>query len=106
LSSSIRNDIARQGGDLAELFGLSPAEARVAAAMMTGKSLSDIATSSGLQITTVRTQLRSILKKVGVRRQFDLVRMLSGTGIGSISLSAWWLDATLAAAQIPVSFAA
>jgi DNA-binding CsgD family transcriptional regulator len=93
--------------DLSDLFGLSPAEARVAAALMTGKSLADIAAASGVQITTVRTQLRSILRKVGVKRQFDLVRILSSTGISSsISLSAWWFDAALTAAQIPLSFAA
>ena len=93
--------------DLADLFGLSPAEARVTAALMTGKSLADIAAASGVQITTVRTQLRSILRKVGVKRQFDLVRMLSSTGISSsIPLSAWWFDAALAAAQIPANFAA
>jgi DNA-binding CsgD family transcriptional regulator len=92
--------------DLVDLFGLSPAEARVAAALMTGKSLADISAASGVQITTVRTQLRSILRKVGVKRQFDLVRILSSTGISSsISLSAWWFDAALAAAQIPVNFA-
>jgi DNA-binding CsgD family transcriptional regulator len=92
--------------DLVDLFGLSPAEARVAAALMTGRSLADIAAVSGVQITTVRTQLRSILRKVGVKRQFDLVRILSGTGIGSISLSAWWFDTALAAAQTSWSFAA
>ena len=92
--------------DLADLFGLSPAEARVAAALMTGKSLSDIAATSGVQITTVRSQLRSILRKVGVKRQFDLVRILSGTGMSSISLSAWWFEATLAAAEMPASLAA
>jgi DNA-binding CsgD family transcriptional regulator len=93
--------------DVADLFGLSPAEARVAAALMRGKSLADIAAASGVQITTVRTQLRSILRKVGVKRQFDLVRILSSTGISSsIPLSAWWFDAALATAQIPANFAA
>jgi DNA-binding CsgD family transcriptional regulator len=92
--------------DLTELFGLSPAEARVAAALLMGKSLSNIAATIGVQITTVRTQLRSILRKVGVKRQFDLVRMLSGTGISSITLSACWCDTALAVAQIPLSFAA
>jgi len=89
------------------LFGLSPAEARVAAALMTGKSLANIAAAYGVQITTVRTQLRSVLRKVGVKRQFDLVRMLLSTGISSsIPLSAWWFDTALAAAQISWSFAA
>jgi DNA-binding CsgD family transcriptional regulator len=92
--------------DLTDLYGLSPAEARVAAALMTGKSLADIAAVSGVQITTVRTQLRSILRKVGVKRQFDLVRILSGTGMSSMSLSASWFDAAFAAMQIPVNFAA
>jgi DNA-binding CsgD family transcriptional regulator len=89
------------------VFGLSPAEARVAAALMMGKSLADIAAAFGVQITTVRTQLRSILRKVGVKRQFDLVHILSGTGISSsIPLSAWWFDAALAVTQIPGNFAA
>jgi DNA-binding CsgD family transcriptional regulator len=92
--------------DLADLFGLSPAEARVAAALMTGKSLADIAAASGVQITTVRTQLRSILRKVGVKRQFDL------SGYCPVPVSApqyrsrRWFDAALAAAQISVNFAA
>jgi DNA-binding CsgD family transcriptional regulator len=93
--------------DLADLFGLSSAEARVAAALMTGKSLASIGATAGVQITTVRTQLRSILRKVGVKRQCDLVRILSNTGISSsIPLSAWWFNTALAAAQISVNFAA
>ena len=48
--------------DLAELFGLSPAESRLAVALTAGKKLSDIAAKSGLQITTLRTQLSAILK--------------------------------------------
>jgi hypothetical protein len=46
--------------DLAEFFGLSPAEARVAAALLTGKTLAEIAAASGIRITTVRTQLASL----------------------------------------------
>jgi len=92
--------------DLAEFFGLSPAEARLAAALLTGKTLSSIAANSGIRVTTVRTQLGSILRKVGAERQSDLVRILSGTGVGSVSLSAWWLDVALAAAQLPLSLAA
>jgi hypothetical protein len=70
------------------------------------KLKSNIAAASGVQITTVRTRLRSILRKVGVKRQFDLVRILSGTGMSSMSFSAWWFDAAFAAAQMPVNFAA
>jgi DNA-binding CsgD family transcriptional regulator len=77
---------------LVELFGLSPAEARLAAALMTGRRLSAIAADFGVQVTTLRSQLGSILKKVGVKRQSDLVRILSSAGIGAVSLAAGWLD--------------
>jgi DNA-binding CsgD family transcriptional regulator/PAS domain-containing protein len=70
--------------ELADLFGLSPAQSRLAAALMTGKTLRDVASASGVRITTLRTQLSSILRKVGVNRQIDLVRVLSRIpGIGS-----------------------
>jgi DNA-binding CsgD family transcriptional regulator len=65
------------------LFGLSPAEGRLAAALMRGKRLHEIAIESGVEITTLRSQLSSILRKVGVERQTDLVRVL--ISIGSIS---------------------
>jgi len=63
--------------DLADFFGLSPAESRLAAALMTGEKLNDIAPRFGLQITTLRTELSTILRKLGVKRQADLVRLLS-----------------------------
>lgn len=65
---------------IAEYFRLSPAESRLAAALMRGRKLGDIAVDSGVAITTLRTQLRSILRKMGVERQTDLVRMLSSIG--------------------------
>jgi DNA-binding CsgD family transcriptional regulator len=74
--------------DLAEFFGLSPAEARLAAALLTGKTLAQIAAGTGIRITTLRTQLGSILRKVGAERQSDLIRILSSTGIETVSLSA------------------
>jgi hypothetical protein len=52
--------------DLAEYFGLSPAESRLAVALMAGRRLRDVAIESSLQITTLRSQLSSILRKVGV----------------------------------------
>jgi DNA-binding CsgD family transcriptional regulator len=64
-------------GDLADLFGLSPAESRLAAALVEGKRLAEIAREAGVRITTLRTQLSSILRKVGVAQQTDLIRVLS-----------------------------
>jgi hypothetical protein len=60
--------------DLADCFGLSPAESRLA--LMTGKRLADTVFVYGVQITTLRTQLSSILRKAGVKRQIDLLRLL------------------------------
>jgi len=68
--------------------------------------LSQIAANTGVRITTLRTQLGSILRKVGAARQSDLVRILSGTGIGSMSLAAGWFDIAVAVAQLPLSLAA
>jgi DNA-binding CsgD family transcriptional regulator len=91
--------------ELVDLFGFSPAEARLAAALMTGKTLTEIAAEFGLRVPTLRTQLRSILKKVGAKRQSDLVRIFSSAGIGSVSLAAGWLNIALDVVQIPLSVA-
>lgn len=68
---------------MAELFGLSPAECRLAAALCRGRKLSEIAWDANVEITTLRTQLSSILKKVGVDRQVDLVQTLSSIGFAT-----------------------
>ncbi len=91
--------------ELAEFFGLSPVEARLAAALLSGKTLSQIAGNTGVRITTVRTQLDAILRKVGAQRQSDLIRILSSTGIGSVSCAAGWFDIATAVAQLPLSLA-
>jgi DNA-binding CsgD family transcriptional regulator len=88
--------------DLVELFGLSPAEARLAAALMTGKRLAQIAAEFGVRVSTLRTQLRFILKKIGAKRQSDLVRIFSSAGIGSVSLATGWLNLALEALQTPL----
>lgn len=75
--------ISGAGGDwaleeeIAELFGLSRAEARLAAALARGKTLTEWSVERGLKITTLRTQLSSILKKLNLHRQADLVRLLA-----------------------------
>jgi DNA-binding CsgD family transcriptional regulator/PAS domain-containing protein len=63
--------------ELADLFGLSPAESRLAAALARGKKPPEIAEEFGVQISTVRTQLSAILKKLNVERQSDIVRLVS-----------------------------
>lgn len=61
---------------LMQLFGLTPAEARVARALAQGQSLEEYATDSAISLATARTQLRSVLGKTGTTRQPDLVRLL------------------------------
>ena len=63
--------------DLSAYFGLSFAESRLAIQLMSGKALGAIAAESGASTATLRTQLRSILKKVGVERQAELLLVLA-----------------------------
>jgi DNA-binding CsgD family transcriptional regulator len=61
---------------LRELFSLSAAEAELAAALCSGKTLADAALARGTTLNTSRTQLKSIFSKTGTRRQSDLVSLL------------------------------
>jgi DNA-binding CsgD family transcriptional regulator len=71
--------------DLIQLYGLSPAESRLAVALARGKKLSKIAADIGVQITTLRTQLRAILRKFDVERQSDIIRVISNIPAGASS---------------------
>lgn len=74
------SDLAHRNNELAprlsQLFGLSKAEARVAAGIAEGRRLTEIAQEFDVRMPTVRTQLRAVLKKVGASRQADLVRIV------------------------------
>ncbi|WP_195763656.1 helix-turn-helix transcriptional regulator [Duganella guangzhouensis] len=62
---------------VAEMFGLSGAEQRLATALADGQTLEQIAEVRCVSHNTVRTQVRSLLAKTGYSRQIDLVRMMS-----------------------------
>lgn len=67
---------------LRSLYGLTPAEARLAQGLVNGLSLSEYAQQQALSIHTVRTQLRNTSAKVGVGRQADFVRtILTGPAV-------------------------
>jgi DNA-binding CsgD family transcriptional regulator len=55
------------------LFDLTAAEARVAAGLIDGRSIRDLARQNGVGVETVRTQVKSILAKTGARRQGEFV---------------------------------
>lgn len=63
---------------LRSLFGLTPSEARVARALASGKSVSQIAANESVSPGTVRTHVRGVLEKTGSNRQIDAVALLVG----------------------------
>lgn len=58
-------------------FGLTAAEARLAAAICEGVELHAVAQKFGVRRETIRSQLRAIFGKTGVRRQAELVARLN-----------------------------
>jgi len=61
---------------LSQVFGLSSAEARLAAVMASGVSLEQAAHQLGLALETVRNQLKAIFSKTETHRQAELVALL------------------------------
>lgn len=61
---------------LREIFGLTPAEARLALALFEGLTPAEAAADFGLSIFTVRVQLARIFEKTGVSRQSGLMRLM------------------------------
>ncbi|MFT5434710.1 MAG: DNA-binding CsgD family transcriptional regulator [Myxococcota bacterium] len=68
---------------LCRLWGLSAAEATVAALVVEGQDLNQIAAARGVSVLTVRHQMRRIFDKTGARRQVDLVRLILRGVLGS-----------------------
>jgi DNA-binding CsgD family transcriptional regulator/PAS domain-containing protein len=61
---------------LQERYGLTSAEARLAAGLAAGSSLKEASEKFGVSTGTVRTQLKQIFTKTNTHRQIDLVRLL------------------------------
>lgn len=61
---------------LRRVHGLTPAEARLAAALLEGVTLDDYAERAGVTWNTVRTHFANARNKVGARNHADLVRKL------------------------------
>ncbi|MCW6532588.1 LuxR C-terminal-related transcriptional regulator [Sphingomonas sp. MMSM20] len=59
-----------------QLFDLTPSEAHLATLLATGSCLGEAAERLRLTENTVRTYCKTILNKVGVRRQTELVRVI------------------------------
>ncbi len=61
-----------------KVFGLTRAESRLAHQLVRGNNLLSAAGELGITQNTARTHMKRIYAKTGVRRQADLVRLLSG----------------------------
>jgi DNA-binding CsgD family transcriptional regulator len=65
---------------LQNLLGLSPAEARLVAALAQGESLNDVVARTGVSPNTVRSQLKIVFAKLDVSSQVELARLVDGLG--------------------------
>jgi DNA-binding CsgD family transcriptional regulator len=70
---------------LIQLFGLTPTEACLLAALATGSSVEQYAQKRGVSVETARVQLKSCLKKTGVQRQSELVRLVWSSAVAHLS---------------------
>lgn len=61
---------------LRQLFGLTSAEARVAAALARGGTTADVARQTGVQQNTVRAHVKRLLQKTGTADRTQLVSLL------------------------------
>lgn len=64
------------GTMLSASFGLSTAEVQIAQCLIEGANVAEIAKRRSSAISTVRTQIKTLLSKTGVSSQTDLIRLL------------------------------
>lgn len=78
LFARLRRNSAFAQPDAEELcahFGLTPAEGRVLAALVSGHAPNEYASAAGLAQHTVRNQIAALMRKMGCSRQAELVRL-------------------------------
>jgi|HubBroStandDraft_6_1064221.scaffolds.fasta_scaffold35518_2 DNA-binding CsgD family transcriptional regulator len=69
------------------LYGLTPAECRVALLLGDGHAPRKIANMVGVTVHTVRSQIKSIFSKTGAKRQGELIRLLMSNSEFAVQLS-------------------
>jgi DNA-binding CsgD family transcriptional regulator len=63
---------------LRALFDLSPAEARLTAALASGRKLAHSAAGCSIRLSTARSYLEAIFRKTGVHKRSELVALIAG----------------------------
>jgi DNA-binding CsgD family transcriptional regulator len=63
-------------GNLRRFYELTPAEARLTAALIAGETVHEFAERTDISEATARTQLKSVFAKTDTRRQSDLMRVI------------------------------
>jgi DNA-binding CsgD family transcriptional regulator/PAS domain-containing protein len=62
---------------LLRMYGLTPAEGRIAASLVEGNGLKQAAEALGISLNTAKTHLQRIFGKTGTHRQGELLRVLT-----------------------------
>mgnify|MGYP001822140592 CR=1 FL=1 len=75
LAAELRRLLAEQDQRQAPFAALSPREQQVLAGLMDGQAPSDLAEEHYVSVATVRTQIKSLLAKLGVSSQLQAVAM-------------------------------
>jgi DNA-binding CsgD family transcriptional regulator len=68
--TELPGDLLRRG------YGLTVAECRLALLLVEGQSLNQVAAQTRVSVLTLRTQLKSVFAKTGVKRQGELIQLL------------------------------
>jgi DNA-binding CsgD family transcriptional regulator len=72
---------------LMRLYGLTPAEAKVAALIVRGMSARQAAEGLAISYNTVKSHLKRVFAKTGTKRQGDLIRLIVGRAAQTGSVS-------------------
>lgn len=81
LISDPEEDPALDPAAIGQVFGLTPAESRIALGLALGKSLSDMAAATGTSVNTARTLLSRAMAKTETNSQAGLVAALLRAGL-------------------------
>jgi DNA-binding CsgD family transcriptional regulator len=71
---------------LGRAYDLTPSEAKLLSALVSGERLGTYAARQGISVTTAKSHLSSLFDKTGERRQADLIRRALADPILSINL--------------------